>query len=485
MSNSALHALLQPMAITERWLRVLADHAIDPQGKTKAGSDIVETLSNRGEEQERGGVCIVPVKGPLSKEPSVWSWLFGGTSYVGLRHEIEEAVETGLPIILAFDSPGGEVFGCGETADYIHRLRESGVRIEAYIEGQGDSAAYWLASQCDRITINASGEAGSIGVRCLVVDDSKFEEAVGIKSYDIVADQSPLKVVDPSKAADRQRVKDQMTAFAGVFVAAVARGRNTTLDRVLNEFGRGDVMIGQAAVSAGLADRVGTLDSLIAELSANSMENQMKVNGTAASAPAPAASVSSGKCSSCRADMDDGDPMYCKSCYKDDADASAFAQSVCALLGAKDERAAIGAITGLKVQAEKATALQAELEQARKEKADAEVKGILDAACSDGRIPPAARGEFEGVYAAGGLVALNAALKYLKPAVAPATPPTEAKAKEAADAAVAAAPNAKPAPTGFSPDHLKVFAALGVDPAKAAAHKTKLAAIINGQSEDK
>lgn len=478
MSNPAINALLQPMAITEGWLRVLADRALDP--KADYARDSAVTMG--ADDDDKGDVHVVRIGGPLSKEPSVWSWFFGGTSYAGIKHEIEEGIAAGQPILLRIDSPGGEVYGCGELADYIYKAREQGARIEAYIEGQGDSAAYWLASACDKITINASGEAGSIGVRCVVVDASKAEEEAGFKVYDIVADQSPLKVVDPAKASDRARVQAQMTAFAGVFVSAVARGRGVGIDTVLNQFGRGDVMVGQAAVDAGLADDIGTLESVLAAMSAPNNGVNMKATANAAQGNSlPAASVGNGKCTGCDDDMDDSDSMYCKSCAKGSASAKAFIDSIGALLGAKGEQAIVGAITGLKVQTDKVAALETELAAVRKEKAQAECLASLDKACSDGRIAPADRAKFEQLYAEHGLVALQASLSVLKPAAAPALPPTEEKAKEAAVAAVAAAPNAKPAATEFSAEQLQVFKTLGVDPAKASDHKKKIAALVNGQ----
>ena len=62
MSNPAINALLQPMAITEGWLRVLADHAFSPHGKTIASQDRVETMFDVGDE----GVRVIRVNGPLS-----------------------------------------------------------------------------------------------------------------------------------------------------------------------------------------------------------------------------------------------------------------------------------------------------------------------------------------------------------------------------------------------------------------------------------
>jgi hypothetical protein len=57
--------------------------------------------------------------------------------------------------------------------------------------------------------------------------------------------------------------------MADVFIGTIARNRHVSADDVQNHYGGGDVMIDAKAVSAGLADRVGSLEGLIAELSSS------------------------------------------------------------------------------------------------------------------------------------------------------------------------------------------------------------------------
>jgi ClpP class serine protease len=55
--------------------------------------------------------------------------------------------------------------------------------------------------------------------------------------------------------------------MADVFIGAIARNRDVAGEIVQTHYGGGDVMIGARAVEAGLADRVGSLEQLIQELS--------------------------------------------------------------------------------------------------------------------------------------------------------------------------------------------------------------------------
>ncbi|MBO0155228.1 S49 family peptidase, partial [Vibrio parahaemolyticus] len=65
-------------------------------------------------------------------------------------------------ILLNIDSPGGEAKGIHELAEMIYQARGK-KRIIAYDGGNACSAAYWIASACDEIVIDATGCAGSIG----------------------------------------------------------------------------------------------------------------------------------------------------------------------------------------------------------------------------------------------------------------------------------------------------------------------------------
>lgn len=487
-------ALCAPLAISQRGWRALAIAA----AKADVSANPIPSGVVESKEEPGSSIAVVSVDGPLSKDDSFWQLFFGGTSYASIRRKIEAAVndDSISAIVLNVNSPGGEVFGCSELAGDIYAARDY-KPVYAYISGQGDSAAYWLASAADEVIINATAEAGSIGVRCALIDDSEFLASIGVKEYDIVADQSPLKVVDASKAADRARVKAQMTDFASVFIADVAKNRNVTVQKVLSDFGRGDVLVGQAAVDAGLADRVGTLDEVIAELSQSDnpqKEMIMKINerNAAAAAAAPAASVGNSKCSSCKADMDDGDPMYCKACYGGASKAESFVKDVCALVGAQDAATAMGVLVAMKSKAETLVASAQELESVKAElaalktaTAKSEISTLIDAAVADGRMAPARRPEFEALADKYGIEALKAALSLATPAPAPAAvPSTDAAAADAAKKNAKAAP--APAwtnPGAMNPQQIKMLKSLGMSPEQFAEAQKNYLAAMNGGAE--
>jgi hypothetical protein len=83
---------------------------------------------------------------------------------------------------------------------------------------------------------------------------------------EFVSSQSPHKRPDPSTEAGKAQIQATADDLADVFVDAVAANRGVSRDAVLSDFGRGGSLVGSKAVAAGMADRVGSLEQVIAEL---------------------------------------------------------------------------------------------------------------------------------------------------------------------------------------------------------------------------
>jgi capsid assembly protease len=98
------------------------------------------------------------------------------------------------------------------------------------------------------------------------LDTTKRDEKSDVKVVDIVSSASPKKRLDPNTDAGRAEVQAIVDALAEVFISSVAKYRGTTVEKVTNDFGRGGMLVGAAAKKAGMANRVGSLDSVIAEL---------------------------------------------------------------------------------------------------------------------------------------------------------------------------------------------------------------------------
>lgn len=258
----------EPWAITRESMDTILEIAARENESPQAvAAKLGRPLENSYDTEIRDGIAILSINGPLFRYANLFTALSGATSYDLLARDFAAAVDNPSveSILLNIDSPGGEASGVSEFADMIYAAR-SKKPIVAYVGGCGASAAYWLASAADRIIIDETAMLGSIGVVLGVQDSSERDAKAGIKRMEIVSAQSPYKRVDASSDEGQSRLQARVDALAEVFVAKVARNRNTDVDTVLKDFGQGDVFVGQAAVNAGLADRIGSYEGTISEL---------------------------------------------------------------------------------------------------------------------------------------------------------------------------------------------------------------------------
>ncbi len=111
-----------------------------------------EPIKKAQKAHNRGGVGIIPVRDSLFMRANLMTEHCGATSYETLMRDFHSllADDSVHSILFDIDSPGGEAGGCSELADAIFSARGQ-KPIVAYISDYGASAAYWIASACERI----------------------------------------------------------------------------------------------------------------------------------------------------------------------------------------------------------------------------------------------------------------------------------------------------------------------------------------------
>lgn len=224
------------------------------------------------------GVAVIDVTGPIVRYADFFSSISGATSITTLSRDFSAAINDPAvrSILLNLDSPGGEVAGVNEFAQMIFDARGR-KPIVAYVDGMAASAAYWIASAADEIVSDATGLIGSIGVIATVPNPG----AKGAKDINFVSSQSPKKRPDPTTESGKDQMQNLVDRLADVFVETVARNRSVSVETVLAEYGQGDVYVGRNAVAAGLADRLGSFESLVADLAAGYMPKKKKAAASA------------------------------------------------------------------------------------------------------------------------------------------------------------------------------------------------------------
>jgi len=241
----------------ENWLKALV--ASLPDIKAARGTLIKDFEMTSDELQMFGSTAVIPIKGPIFARPNIITELLGiGCSLPKLMTDLKAAGSDSKVerIVIDIDTPGGTVVGVNESANAIRKLNAN-KPVDFYVGGQCCSAGYWLASQGNKIFVDATAGVGSIGVVAVVPKKEKGDEV------EIVNSASPNKRPDPETKEGKEVILSMVDDLASVFMEAVASGRGVSVDKIKSDFGKGGILIGQRAVDAGMVDGISSFDEVV------------------------------------------------------------------------------------------------------------------------------------------------------------------------------------------------------------------------------
>jgi signal peptide peptidase SppA len=229
------------------------------------------TTLGRGYAVTNAGIAVVPVLGPLVARGDWLTELFGASVY----GEVGEAIETALTdpavrgVVMEIDSPGGEVAGMFDLVDRLASLRRAaGKPMWAVASDSATSAAYAIASAAERIYVTRTGEVGSIGIVAAHLDQSGADAKAGLAWTFIHAGAHKLdgNPHQPLSSPARAAIQADVDALYDELVDLVARNRKLSPDVVRAT--EAAIYRGRAGVSIGLADRNGTLETALSDMTA-------------------------------------------------------------------------------------------------------------------------------------------------------------------------------------------------------------------------
>ena len=251
-------------------------------GETLAAGGMSNEGRSSGYEMLPGGIAVIDLAGPLMKFAG--GSMSAGTSTVNARRQIRDAAtnEAVNAILLRIDSPGGTVSGTQDLADEVAAAGAL-KPVEAYIEDQAASAAYWVASQASRINSNSSALVGCIGTYATLVDSSGAAAMKGFKVSVVRAGQfkgmgASGTEITPDHLAEAQRVVDGLNQH---FLTGVASGRKMSAESVA-AIADGRIHLAADALKMGLIDSVESFDQTVARMRA-AMKPVTKPKGKAMS----------------------------------------------------------------------------------------------------------------------------------------------------------------------------------------------------------
>jgi signal peptide peptidase SppA len=212
----------------------------------------------------------------------------GPTTYADIRRAFDlSMVDDGVEsTVLDLHSCGGDAMGAFDLADHIYQMR--GVKpITAIVNEEAYSAAYLLASACDRIVLTRTAGVGSIGVIATHADLSRAEDAAGITITHVYsgarkADFSPHS---PLTSEALQRLQESVDQTRELFVQTVAR--NLGMDPKDIRATEAGTYTGKAAVTAGLAHEVAPADKAMQKAAAMRRKKITSASATGGKAEIP------------------------------------------------------------------------------------------------------------------------------------------------------------------------------------------------------
>lgn len=227
------------------------------------------------EVEERDGIAVVHVHGPIFATGDWITRLLGWPDYEGIGEVVDALREASgvRGVIFAFDSPGGDVQGMAEAAAKIEAL--AGEKPVYAVAGHNAfSAAYALAAPAEQIYVSEAGGLGSIGVVGVHVDFSGRDRDEGVEVTFLTYGERKVdgNPHEPLGGRAREHFQAEIDTLGEAFVAHVARHRGLSTEAVRGQ--EAGTFMGRAGLEAGLGDRVGTLEDARRDLRAQLDEDE-------------------------------------------------------------------------------------------------------------------------------------------------------------------------------------------------------------------
>lgn len=254
----------------------------------------VEVAKEKGFRVE-DGIAHISLSGPMTKYPTSFQSLFGGTSTIKMREalrEIKQDVNV-KGILLHADSPGGTAEGTAELAAAIRDLNEA-KPVFVHAEDKATSGALWAGTQGSRFTCGPTAMIGSLGTMIQMWDrsgengTSKPVLIVTGNNKGIGAEGHPIT---PEHKAELQRLVDGINKPFKQDVFASRPAAKAHADEILTA----RVFVGKDAKRVGLVDDVCTteeaLQSLKQLVQQRTLQTTQQTNKTTAGLRSPAVVV--------------------------------------------------------------------------------------------------------------------------------------------------------------------------------------------------
>lgn len=168
-------------------------------------------------------------------------------------------------VVLRINSPGGSPVQSGIVFDEMRRLKAKHPDIPLYavVEDLCASGGYYVAAGADKIYVNKASIVGSIGVLMNGFGFTGAMEKLGVERRLMTAGDNKgfLDPFSPVNPAQKAHVEAMLGDIHQQFIEVVRQGRGKRLQETPEMFS-GLVWTGEQSIKLGLADELGTVDSV-------------------------------------------------------------------------------------------------------------------------------------------------------------------------------------------------------------------------------
>jgi len=204
--------------------------------------------------KEKGAIAIIPIKGMITSEESIFGLISASTEVIRDVEEVEKKRKI-KAVIFEINSPGGTPFASKEIASCIENTEKPAI---AWVREHAASGAYWIASACDEIVADELSTVGSIGAMSIRPDIGELMKKFGIDVETLktgIYKGLGLPYEKPTEE-ERELMKKELDEIQDSFLNAVAKNRKLD-DAKVKELSTGKVYLGREGKEMGLIDHLG------------------------------------------------------------------------------------------------------------------------------------------------------------------------------------------------------------------------------------
>lgn len=226
------------------------------------------------------GVGIISIEGAMRDRTFGWlGKMFGLTGYGDIAQALMTAVKHPdvNSIMLVIKSPGGQVDGCQELANFIAEV-DKVKPVYSYAASVMSSAALWLGVAARKVYSSETSIIGSLGVLTVVMSRARQLQADGVDAK--VVRSGKYKAlghpVDPLSEEAIANAQAQADYLANIFLKYVASRRGDNMQAAERKYGQGQEFIGAQAVDVGLVDGIANYTEAFLSTKASAIQRDNK-----------------------------------------------------------------------------------------------------------------------------------------------------------------------------------------------------------------